>query len=167
MKLFIDPALLAKSQEQSNPLLNVPDDAKHGRNDSKRWAELVTITGVSTAPADKGRTECIVRFRVSLASPNPANRGKNTRSRYLLNTAAPEGTGDFTMTMISVSNIVQLIRAAVGEIDTTEGLDVEAYFDEQQSPLLNKDIICTVTDKPDRDDPTVRRQELGSFKASA
>jgi hypothetical protein len=166
MNQYINPALLAQVQERSNPLLNVPDDAKMARGGARRWAELVSITAVASSEVDKGRTEYLVNYRVSLASPNPANRGKGTRSRFLTNTAAPEGTGDFTMTMISLSNVMGLIRACVGEIDTTNGLDLGIFFDSQQSPLLGKEIIVTVTDKPDRDDPEIRRQELGSFKAS-
>ena len=166
MNMHISPALLAQVQERANPLLNVPDDAKMARGGARRWAELVVITGVSTGEVDKGRTEYLVNYRVSLASPNPANRGKSTRSRFLMNLKAPEGTGDNTMTMISLSNIISLLRAGVGEIDTANGVDLGPFFDSQDSPLLGKEMIVTVSDKPDRDDPDIRRQEIGSFKSS-
>lgn len=162
MNLFIDPKLLNKVQEQSNPLLNVPADAAPGRNRSFRWPELLTITEVHNAEVDKGRTELVVKYRVSLASPNAANRGKGHRGRYLINTAAPAGSGDETMTMISLSNVHNLIRAAVPGVDLTEGLDLEVFFG-PGSPLLNQDVVATMVDKPDRDDPNIRRQEVQRF----
>ena len=163
--LFISPELLNKVQEHSNPLLNVPSDAKPGRGDSYRWAEVLTISAVSIGSADKGRTEVLVRFRVSMASPNVSNRGKSTRLRCLLNTAAAEGTGDHTMTIISLSNLRALVAAVAGEEAISEGLDLGMFFSDG-SPLLNQDVITTVTDKPDRDDPSIRRQELGRFTSA-
>lgn len=163
MSLFINPNLLQKVQEASNPLLNVPEEAKAGRGNTFRWTELVTITSVRQGPTDKGRQEVEVRFRVSLASENASNRGKSTRMRCLLNLQAAEGTGDFQMTIISLSNLRSLIRAAMPGFDVdTEGFDLETMFD-VDSPLLNQDVLVQITDKPDRDDPTIRRQELSRF----
>ena len=165
--LFISPELLSKVQEHGNPLLNVPSDAKPGRGDSYRWAELLTITSVSIGDADKGRTEVNVRFRVSMASPNVSNRGKGTRLRCLLNTAATEGTGEHTMTIISLSNLRGIVAAVLGEEYVAQGLDLEALFSGDGSLLLNQDVIATVTDKPDRDDASIRRQELGRFTSAS
>lgn len=160
---FINPDLLKKATESSNPLLNVPEDATAGRGNSYRWSELLTITSVSLQPADKGRIAVEVRYKVSLASPNAVNRGKSTRSRFLLNLTASDGTGDYTMTVISVANIKSLIRAVDPEADLDSGLDLAAYFTEGNSPLINQDLVATITDKPDRDDPSIRRQEITRF----
>lgn len=162
MKLHINPDLLQKSTEQTSNLLIVPDDAAHGRNNTRRWAEIVTVSGVNMEDADKGRTSVEVKFRVSMTSPNAANRGKATRARFLLNPNASEGSGDYTMTMISLSNIQQLLKSAFPDLDLSTGLDMDTFFG-QSSPLLGMDVVATVVDKPDRDDPTVRRQELQRF----
>lgn len=164
MNLFIDPKLLNKVQEQNNPLLNVPGDAAPGRNRSFRWPELLTISQVHHADVEKGRVELVVKYRVSLASPNPQNRGKSTRSRYLINMAAPAGSGEETMTMISLGNVHALIRAACPDVDLSTGIDLE-YFFAEGSPLLNRDVVVTLVDKPDKDDPNIRRQEITRFTA--
>lgn len=163
MNYFIDPSLLAKAAESNNNLLNVPDDAARGRGDTYRWSEPVTITRVEMGEDDKGRTAIRVNYRVSLMSNNVSNRGKSTSSRFLLRDKPTEGTGEYTMTIISLANIRSLVHAVVPSYDDAQGLDLEVFFGEQ-SPLLNKEIVCQVTDKPDRDDPKVRRQELGRFQ---
>lgn len=162
MKYFIDPALLAKAQESTNNLLNVPEDAARGRGDTYRWTEPVTISRVEMGEDDKGRTFIKVGYRVSLMSNNVSNRGKSTSSRFLLRSDAPEGSGEYTMTIISLSNIRGLVHAVIPGYDDLQGLDLEVFFGDN-SPLLNKEIVAQVTDKPDRDDPKTRRQELGRF----
>lgn len=160
----INPDLLRASQEFAGGLLAVPPTHKAGRGDSKRWAERLVIDA-STVEDGESMTTLTIKFRVSPASADTVNLNRRTSGRFNFNFSAAEGTGQYIMTAISVARVKALL-AAVGSPVGEEGFSLEDFFgNTAASPVIGQEVNATVVDKPDRDDPAIRRQELTNFTA--
>ena len=167
INLFISPALVKSAQEAGNPLLKIPEGATTGRNGSMRWAERLRIEDASVEqvmgndgnPTD--RVALRLRFRVSAASVDKTNLGRQTRASYPINLKAADGTGDRMMTNISLSRVNSLLRAAGFSIPE-EGFNLGEFFC-PASPLINVEVNSVIIDHADRNDPNQRRQDIGNF----
>lgn len=167
MNLFVSPDLVKSAQEMSNPLLKVPDHAVSGRGDAKRWTERLVIQEASAEPVtnEKGevtdRVALRLRFKVAPTSTDRTNVNRSTRASYLINLKAVDGTGERIMTDISLGRVHGLLRAlnySIGEA----GFNLGDYFC-PASPLINAEVNAVVMDKPDRNNPSERRQDIGNF----
>jgi hypothetical protein len=167
INLFVSPALVKSSQEANNPLLKIPPHAVTGRKNSSRWNERLRVEEATVEQVlnDKGdpsdRTALRLRFRVSAASADNTNMGRTARASYLINLKAADGTGDRMMTDISLGRVNALLRAA-GYTIPDEGFNLADYFC-AASPLINVEVNAVIIDHPDRNDPNMRRQDIGNF----
>ncbi len=164
ISLVISPDLIKAAQELNSPLLKVPDDAFLGKKDTKRWPERLQIARTSCEKVeDSERYAFIVGFKVSAESPTPLNRGRNTRGYYLYNPKAGSNDKDAFMSKITISRLDSLLRASGFDFPPGEPVDYGNLFSDPDSPLLGREINAVMTDKPDNNDPNIRRQEIGSF----
>lgn len=164
ISLFISPELIKQAQELNNPLLKVPDDAFHGKKDTRRWPELLAIARTSCEKVEGSeRYAFIVGFKVSAESANPLNRGRNTRGYYLYNPKATGDDKDAFMSKITISRLDSLLRAVGFEFTSGESVDYGRLFSDPDSPLLGREVNAVISDRPDNQDPNIRRQEIGSF----
>jgi hypothetical protein len=140
------------------------DDAFHGKKDTKRWPERLSIARTSCEKVEgTDRYAFIVGFKVSAESPSPLNRGRNTRGYYLYNPKASGEDKDAFMSKITLSRLDSLLRAIGYEFGPRESPDFGALFSDPDSPLLGREVNAVLSDRPDNQDPTIRRQEIGSF----
>lgn len=165
MSYHINPDLLKAAQEMSGGLLNIPPDAKLGRGDQKRWTERLIVEGSTLEPSDEGNGATVsVRFRVSPAGVGSVNLNRTTSAFFRFDFDAKEGSGRYIMTTIAMSRVMALLKACGVEIDTTMGFDLGEFFGEAAtSPLVSHEVNGLFVNKPDRDDPNTRRQEITNF----
>lgn len=164
ISLIVSPDLIKEAQALNSPLLRVPDDAFLAKKDSKRWPERLQIAN-SRVEKVEGTTRLafVIGFKVSAESPTPINRGRNTRGYYLYNPKAKGEDKDAFMSRITLSRLDSLLRAAQVPIPTDEDFDIGELFSDPESPVLGREINAVITDRPDNQDPSIRRQEVGSF----
>jgi hypothetical protein len=164
MRHTINPNLLKAAQEFSGGLLKVPDTAKAGRGGNFHWSERLVVESSEVKDGDNGMTTLMVNFRVSPASQDITNVNRRTNARMNFNWTATEGSGQAVMTAISVARVKALLEALGNTIDSSEGFTLEDYFGPEATVYLKgMEVNARLTDKPDRDDPTVRRQEITGF----
>jgi hypothetical protein len=72
---------------------------------------------------------------------------------------------DAFMSKITLSRLDALLRAIGFAFPAGDSVDYGRLFSDPDSPLLGREVNAVLTDKPDRNDPTIRRQEVGSFNA--
>lgn len=167
INLFVSPKLAAAAQDSTSNLLTVPEEAATARGGARKWTERLQIMGATVEPIldndgkSTARSAYRIRFKVAALSPTP-NVGRNTSASYLVNFSAPEGSGDHTMTTISLGRVFSMLRACGYEINLSEGFDLSPFFG-QESPLRGLEVNAVLTDKLDRNDPTIRRQDIGQF----
>lgn len=165
MSYYISPSLVQAAQEISGGLLTVPEDATDGRGGAKRWSERLRIERSFINEGDEG-SSVMVRFRVSPASIGSVNIGRSTVGRYNFDMDAAEGSGRHIMTAISLSRLMSLLGACGHKIDK-RGFALDDFFGENaKNHLIDLEVNAVVMDKPDRKDPTIRRQEIVNFSTT-
>src|SRR5437773_2173536 len=141
ISLIISPELIKAAQELNSPLLKVPDDAFHGKGDSKRWPERLAITRVACEKVEESdRYAFQVGFKVSAESPTPVNRGRNTRGYYLYNPKANGDEKDAFMSKITLSRLDSLLRAVGYVFPPGESVDYGNLFSDPDSTLLGREV---------------------------
>lgn len=164
-KWRINPDLLKAAQEFTSGNLEVPSDAKVGRNDQKRWSERLIIDATFLKEDDNG-VSASVQFRVSPAGYGSINVNRRTFSRFNFDFEAEPGDNRHTMTAISTARMLALLKAC-GEDIEDNGFALDDFFgDRPKVILVGKEVNAVVVDKPDRDDKSVRRQEMTNFTAT-
>ena len=164
MAYHINPDLLTASQEMAGGLLTVPPDARIGRGDQKRWTERLVYEGSEIFEGEQADNPTVrLNFRVSPAGVGSLNLNRRVSSRNNLDFNAQQGSGRYIMTAISLSRLTAFLRACGVEVPAG-GFQLEEFFGPTSFKVLHgTEVMGLVTDKPDRDDKTIRRQEITNF----
>lgn len=164
MAYHINPDLLAASQEMAGGLLTVPPDARPGRNNTVRWQERLVFEGSEIFEGEQEDNPTVrLNFRVSPAGGGSVNLNRRCSSRNNFDFNAAPGAGRYVMTAISLARLTAFLRAAGVEVPA-EGFSLDEYFSPTSVKVLHgTEVMGLITDKPDRDDKTIRRQEITNF----
>lgn len=160
---FISPDLLKQAQELNSNLLKVPDDAFIGKGDTKRWTERLQVTRSSVDKLEGSEARAFrVGFKVSALSDSPTNRGRNTSGYYSVN-LKPADDKEAFITKLNIARLDSLLRAVGFEFPNGEQINYGKIFSDPDSIILGAEVNATLVDKPDKHDPTMRRQEISRF----